>query len=92
MANFTVTYDLNGPHPSHHEMDQHMRQIGNRSARVLETVWWVDFSGTAAELRDRVQTILRHEDSLLVVECKSAAWHNLLVDHGSLIEAWKQAG
>lgn len=91
MANFIVSYDLNGPHPSHKQMDEHLARVGAKRARVLETVWWVDYSGTAAQLRDYLQTILRAEDRLLVCACSSAAWQNLLVDGNSLAQAWNAA-
>lgn len=91
MANFVLTYDLNGPRPSHKEMDDHLARLVAKRARVLETVWWVDYPGTAAELRDRVKTILGREDLLLVIECKSAAWTKLLVDGNALIDAWNKA-
>jgi hypothetical protein len=92
MANFIVTYDLNGPRPSHKEMDDFLSKLVANRGRVLETVWWVDYAGTAAQLRDRVKTILGKEDLLLVIEAKSAAWTGLLVEANSLIEAWKKAG
>lgn len=91
MANFIVTYDLNGPRPSHKEMDEHLKRLAVNYGRVLETVWWMEYPGTAAELRDQVQTILGREDLLLVIEAKSAAWNSLLVDSASLIQAWKNA-
>jgi hypothetical protein len=91
MANFIITYDLNGPNPSHKEMDQFLEKLAANRGRVLETVWWVDYAGTAAQLRDRVKTILGDEDLLLVIEAKSAAWTSLLVTGSSLKEAWKQA-
>ena len=91
MANFIITYDLNGPRPSHKEMDDHLRKLTANRGRILETVWWVSFQGTAAELRDRVKTILGREDLLLVIEAKSAAWTNLLVGDAALMEAWKKA-
>lgn len=74
MANFIITYDLNGPHPSHKEMDDFLGTLAANRGRVLETVWWVDYAGTAAALRDRVKTTLGNEDLLLVIEAKSAAW------------------
>lgn len=89
MANFLVTYDLNGPRPSHQEMDKFLATIGSKRARILETVWWLDYSGSAADLRDRLKTILRPEDSLMVCKCTSAAWQNLLVD--GLADAWNKA-
>lgn len=91
MANYIVTYDLNGPTPSHKQMDDLLSRIGAKRARVLETVWWVDYSGTAAQLRTDLQTILHKEDRLLVCACSSAAWQNLLVDAQSLKDAWKSA-
>ena len=91
MANFLLTYDLNGPRPSHNEMDQFLEKLVANRGRVLETVWWVDYPGTAAQLRDRVKTILGREDLLLVIEAKSAAWTKLLVQNESLQQAWKKA-
>ena len=91
MANFIVTYDLNGPRPSHKEMDEHLKRVTANRGRILETVWWVSYSGTAAQLRDQVKTILGKEDLLLVIEAKSAAWTSLLVTDSSLLEAWKKA-
>lgn len=91
MANFIITYDLNGPRPSHKEMDDHLRKLTANRGRVLETVWWVDYPGTAAELRDRVKTILGREDLLLVIEAKSAAWTSILLDGQSLATAWNNA-
>jgi hypothetical protein len=91
MANFIVTYDLNGPRPSHKEMDDHLKKLTANRGRILETVWWVDYPGTAAALRDQVKTILGSEDILMVIEAKSAAWTKLLVDNASLQEAWKKA-
>jgi hypothetical protein len=72
-------------------MDTFLETLVEKRGRVLETVWWVDFPGTAAQLRDRVKTILGSEDLLLVIEAKSATWTNILVQGDSLIEAWKKA-
>jgi hypothetical protein len=91
MANYLITYDLNGPHPSHKRMDDLIQKISVAYGRVLETVWWVDYSGTAAQLRDRLKTILGKEDLLLVVECKSAAWAKLLVDGDAFKTAFNKA-
>jgi hypothetical protein len=72
-------------------MDEFLEKLTANRGRVLETVWWVDFPGTAPELRDRVKTILGSEDLLLVIETKSAAWTKLLVDGAALVSAWKDA-
>jgi hypothetical protein len=90
MTNFVVSYDLNGPRPSHHEMDQHLEKLGAIHARVLETVWYVRSENeTAVTLRDHIGQILGPEDQLLVVRCSTAAWRNLLVTSASLKAAWE---
>lgn len=91
MANMLVTYDLNGPNPSHKKMDELIPKLAVTYGRVLETVWWLDYPGTAAQLRNRLKTILGSEDLLLVVECKSAAWTNLLVDTNAFKDAFNKA-
>jgi hypothetical protein len=89
MANFIVSYDLNGPKPSHKEMDDHLRKVCGVRGRILETVWYLTFQGSAAQLRNYVQLILRKEDQLLVVRGSSAAWQNLLVTDAALKNAWE---
>ena len=91
MANFIVTYDLNGPNPSHKQMDDHLARVGAKRARVLETVWWVDYSGSVVQLRDYLQTILRKEDGLLVLAVSAAAWQSLLVNNESFKVAFEKA-
>lgn len=90
MANFIVTYDLNGSRPSHKEMDDLLENVAANRGRLLETVWWVDYAGTAPQLRDRLQTILGKEDLLLVIEAKSAAWTNLLVNQAAFKTAFEK--
>lgn len=92
MANFVVSYDLNGPTPSHKQMDDHLGRVGARRIRILETVWWVDYRGTAEQLLNHLKTILRSEDRLLVCNCTSLAWENLLVTDQTLTTAWHNAG
>lgn len=91
MANFVITYDLNGPFPSHKQMDDHLKKSANYYGRILETVWWVDFSGTAEQLRLFVATILGPEDLLLVVEVASASWTKLLIPTQPLEKAMQAA-
>jgi len=82
MANFILSYDLNGPRPSHAEMDKHLGLLGAGfvQARVLETVWYVAGPTTVDRLRNYVQSILSANDQVLVVEASRAAWANLKVD------------
>ncbi|MDX1819293.1 MAG: hypothetical protein R3197_00225 [Paracoccaceae bacterium] len=91
MANYIVTYDLNGPTPSHKQIDDHLSRVGANRGRVLETVWWVDYSGSAEQLFAYLQTIIRQEDSLLVLAVSVAAWQNLLVDGQAFKAAFEKA-
>ncbi len=91
MANFIISYDLNGSDPSHHEVDELLGYLGTSRGRLLETVWWVDYNGTTSELRDALKTLLSDDDSLLVCLCSNAAWSNLLVDESELISRWASA-
>jgi hypothetical protein len=89
MANFIVTYDLNGPYPSHQDVDQLLSNLGG--TRVLETVWWVPWSGDHVGLRDRLMSTLRSEDGLIVCEVSAAAWNGILVDSNAFRTAFEQA-
>ncbi len=81
MANFIVSYDLNGSLPTHQQMDHHIRSLGPAFVcdRVLETVWYLGGPTHTVPLRNYLRQILRPEDRLLVVEARNAAWQNLLV-------------
>ncbi|WP_425416617.1 hypothetical protein [Oricola indica] len=82
MANFLISYDLNGPRPTHKQMDDHLQALGPSfvRARILETVWYVAGPSTSVLLREYVQRILSNNDLLIVAEVDNAAWTKLLVD------------
>ena len=88
MKNFIVSYDLNGAHPTHAEMDRHIQQGCLKYARILETVWYVKRSGTAAELSNYLSRILSPNDRLMVVEGTAAVFQNLLVQDQAVIDEW----
>lgn len=88
MANYLVSYDLNGPNPSHQQVDQVLEQLGAVRARVLETVWYVGWSGRRSDLYDAVNALLSSNDQLIVAEAVDASFRNLLVDGEALKEAW----
>lgn len=72
-------------------MDDLICAISAKAGRVLETVWWVDYSGSSAQLRDRLLATLRSEDRLFVCACKEAAWFNTLLNDASLKNAIEAA-
>ncbi|MGH6697033.1 hypothetical protein [Sphingopyxis sp.] len=88
MANYFVTYDLNGGVPTHKAMDEHMGKAGWDRGRVLETVWYVGTSQTTSEVFDHVNSILSKNDQILVIEATDASFRNLLISEKSLQEAW----
>ena len=89
MANFIVSYDLNGPNPSHTQVDELLEKAGAARGRILETVWYVGWPGTTpGELLDYLKPLFSSNDLLLVVEARDAAWTKLLVSDESLQKAW----
>jgi len=92
MANFIVSYDLNGPKPSHAEMDKHLEKIGAQRGRILETVWYVGATTDCVRLMNHIQQILGKEDLLFVCEADAAAWTKTLVCDSSLEKAFSLNG
>ena len=74
MANYIVMCDLTGPYPSLQQMETHLSRYAAMRGRVLGTVWWVDYAGTANSYCKRAKSILGGDDLLVVIEAKSVAW------------------
>ena len=91
MANYFVTYDLNGQNPTHAKMDEHLKKLGNCVARVLETVWYVKTTKTKQELYEYTNSILSNNDRVLIIVANDATWRNLLPTSGEKIqECWNK--
>jgi hypothetical protein len=89
MANYILSYDLNGQVPSHEQMDKHLRNLGAAVGRILETVWYVGYSGSRDDLFQHARSILSNNDLLFVAEAQEAIWNQLLVESQSLRTAWE---
>ena len=89
--NYIISYDLNGPTPSHKQMDDHLRKGSEVYGRILETVWYARSSGTPKEVFDYVNLILSVNDRLIVVAASDAWFRNLLISNPSLQENWRLA-
>jgi hypothetical protein len=89
MANFVLTYDLNGSVPSHSWVDTVLQRIGATRARILETVWYVGWPGGPDDLFNAVNSMLSLDDRLIVVEANEAVFRNLLVDDQGISAAWQ---
>lgn len=90
MANYFVSYDLNGDTPSHAQMDKHMEGAGWARGRVLETGWYVGASVSLKAVYDHVNSILSANDRLLVIAASNAHFWNLLVSDASLQDSWSE--
>jgi hypothetical protein len=88
VANYFVSYDLNGSRPTHKEMDDHMDKAGWERGRVLETVWYVGTRQTTAQVYNHVNEILSNNDQLIVIQASDIVWRNLLLRDDSLQQAW----
>lgn len=91
MANYILSYDLNGAWPSHAMMDQHIRATGVPVARILETVWFVKTSSSLDDLTRYIRLKLSPNDRLMVAEARGLRVQNLLVDDNAVIDRWNQA-
>jgi hypothetical protein len=89
LANYIVSYDLNGSVPSHATMDKHIETAGWSRGRILETVWWVGTEHSLSDVYDHVISILSDDDQIIVIEALEAQWDNLLIQDASLVEAWR---
>lgn len=88
MANFFVSYDLNGKTPTHAEMDAHLKKIGKCVHRVLETVWYVHSNHTQKSLYDYVNGILSNNDGVIIIEANDCYFRNLLVTKEAIQNCW----
>lgn len=89
--NYLVSYDLNGPFPTHAQIDKHIEAGSALYGRILETVWYVQSAMNVKQLYDYVNSILSANDRLIVVEVGDGWVRNLLVDTPSLQGAWAKA-
>lgn len=89
MANYIVSYDLNGSTPTHAQMDKHIAQkAGWARGRILETVWYIGTADSEAAVYAHIDAILSKNDRLIVVTAASASFRNLLITSDSLIKTW----
>lgn len=89
--NYIISYDLNGPVPTHAQMDKHIGDLATEYGRILETVWYIRSSLPMSQLAERINAKLSLNDRLMVVEAKDAWVRNLLVPTPNLRQAWAKA-
>jgi len=75
MAIFTVSYDL---HQSRDYKKLHEGLRENHAVKLLESLWLVDLSNTASQVRDWLQSLIDDDDSVAVLELKpGSGWATL---------------
>lgn len=84
MANFFISYDLNGKIPTHAQMDKHLKAVAGVYGRVLETVWYLTYQGSASQLRLHLEKMLSLNDRVLVMQVDAVSWRNLLIGDAPL--------
>lgn len=84
MPHYIISYDLNGPVPTHAQMDKALNSLSVEYGRVLETVWYVHSSQTIEQVAAQVNALLSKNDQFLVVEISKMQWRNLKVSDAAL--------
>lgn len=91
MANYIVSYDLNGPIPTHRQMDDHIKLFAIQYGRILETVWYIQSNASLEDVFNYMNSILSLNDRIVVIEANDMWMRNLLIENGSIQEAWPLA-
>lgn len=89
--NYIVSYDLNGPVPTHAQMDAHIAKFAVEYGRILETVWYVRSGLSCEAVYNYMNSILSPNDRIIVVDAKDMWMRNLLLDIPSIQQAWAKA-
>ena len=90
MANYLLSYDLNGSNPTHSDMDDHLNDSGWETARILETIWYVGADATQKQVYDYVNSILSKNDRIIVASVSNANFRNLLISGEDFKAAWRR--
>jgi hypothetical protein len=83
MAVYMLSYDLRQPGRNYRDLYDELRRLDG--VRVLESVWLVDVTQTAMQVRDAVETYLDRNDGVLVLEITQFAdwaYSNLIGSSG----------
>lgn len=73
MRTFLISYDLANPYANRHVIAQAIMEAGQSWARPLESTWYVKSDAAAAELEDKLKSLLGADDGLLVQAVKGDA-------------------
>jgi hypothetical protein len=90
MANFLLSYDLNGSNPTHQELDEHLEESGWEIARILETVWYIGAGATQKQVYDYAQSVLSKNDRIIVATVRNVTFRKLLIDGEDFKAAWRR--
>ena len=76
MARYIITYDLAAPGRGYEELYDRIKSYGTW-AHIMESVWAIVTTSSAAEVREYLSKALDDNDKLLVGPLGAAAWQGL---------------
>lgn len=90
MANYFVAYDMKAINRKRQDdIEAHLQDLGRLGIyRVLETVWYVQYPGTADQLGEYVDRILADDERLLVIDASDCRMRNLMVPSMKIQNCW----
>lgn len=75
---YLITYDLNEPGQDYQELYDAIETLDSNALRIADSVWVIDHSGSAKEIRNFLRQSIDDDDRLIVFQCgKEAAWSGL---------------
>jgi len=76
MTLHVVTYDLRKPGRNYDGLIDHLQSYAGWW-HCLESMWFVESTLTAAELRDKIRTFVDANDGVLVMDVRTRSWATL---------------
>ncbi|WP_439592385.1 hypothetical protein [Microbacterium sp.] len=84
MTSYLVSYDLRAPGRNYDDLLKYLRSLPY-SAKPLESLWLVETTMTAVELRDSLSRLVDKGDGIMVAKTSGeAAWRNVDGDSDGL--------
>lgn len=75
---YLITYDLSAPGRNYENLFDGIKKVSNDWAHPLESVWIVETSLSAGQIRDHLTSHIDKNDKLIVLRLgKEAAWYGL---------------
>ena len=81
MSTYIISYDLRSPNPDYEGLHEAIKAYGTW-AHITQSLWAVETSESAVEVRDYLTTFIEPGDRLFVLRSGSeAAWRNVMCNN-----------